>query len=75
MPDRPTCLAAVADYLTFLARYPAFDALSGDCCYGWLMVPVALAGGWPTPPASASDSAALSRRPTCWTPLQSPKPL
>lgn len=46
MPDAPACLAAVADYLTFLARYPSFDALYWDCRHGWLIVPVALAGGW-----------------------------
>lgn len=47
MPDPPACLSVVADYLTFLARYPSFDALYWDCRWGWLIVPVALAGGWP----------------------------
>ena len=47
MPDAPACVSAVADYLTFLSRYPSFDALYWDCRHGWLIVPVALAGGWP----------------------------
>ena len=47
MPDAPACLAAIADYLTFLARYPSLDALYWDCRHGWFIVPVALAGGWP----------------------------
>jgi hypothetical protein len=47
MPDTPACVSAIADYLTFLARYPSFDALYWDCRHGWLVVPVALAGGWP----------------------------
>lgn len=47
MSDMPACLSAVADYLTFLARYPSFDALYWDCRHGGLIVPVALAGGWP----------------------------
>ncbi|EKO37896.1 MAG: hypothetical protein B193_3413, partial [Solidesulfovibrio magneticus str. Maddingley MBC34] len=45
MPDTPACLSAVADYLTFLAHYPSFDALYWDCRHGGLIVPVALAGG------------------------------
>ncbi len=61
MPDAPACLSAVADSLTFLARYPSFDGLYGDCRHGWRIVPVALPEGWPTRPGNSLASVARER--------------
>ncbi|KHK01982.1 ankyrin repeat domain-containing protein [Desulfovibrio sp. TomC] len=47
MSDLSPCLSCAVDYLTFLVRYPSFDALYWDCRYGFWAVPVALLVGWP----------------------------